>query len=78
MTPPNVGTGAKCELLLSGASLKFNFMAIDLIFGISKNDIAKTPKRQQTKYMRWCKPTSWINLSNILFFFNQNDLKKLF
>ena len=52
MTPPNVGTGAKCELLLSGASLKFNFMAIDLIFGISKKDTAKTPKKQHTKYIR--------------------------
>jgi hypothetical protein len=41
-----------CELLLSGASLKFNFKAIDLIFGISKNDTAKTPKKQHTKYIR--------------------------
>jgi len=41
-----------CELLLSGASLKFNLMAIDLILGINKSDIAKTPKRLHTKYSR--------------------------
>jgi len=27
-------------------------MAIDLILGINKSDIAKTPKIQHTKYMR--------------------------